>query len=410
MKKTVFLFALSFSLLLNAQDYSGTTENFKIESESFGKDRQIDVFTPFAYSDSQSDSAMVIFVFDGQFDAMFDMVSSTADYLHAIGEFPLFIAVGIHTEHRPREFTPKPNNPQTYEDWGEESDVGNSGLLDVHLTDEVMPFLQNKYRLKPLNFGVGHSLGGTYVTNAIMVNHFFKGVLSISPNTQYDSDHLVSKLDTILREGMAPEAFHYMTAGTTGRMENSFRRASNRLDSVYMAHPSEHLKWHYEVYEGQGHSITPMRSVGEGLAAFGDLFVLNEDVAAKYLEESKDDYLTSIQNHYKTLSDWLGFRFTPNVDEVNNFGYIAMGEKEYQTALEVFEFGMKLYPTDANIIDSSGEALENLGKHQEALGAYQAALVLLESQKESYSKDQYEFYVDIFTENVGRAEGLVKGQ
>jgi len=402
----VWMIFAGFSLF--AQDYSGTTTTHKMYSEAFAKERIIDVYTPFAYHDRAGDSAIVIYVFDGQFDAFFDLAAATADYLNAVGEFPLFIAVGIHTENRPREFTPAPYHPETKEGWGEESDVGNAALLDLHLRNEVMPFVAKNYRTKPLNFAIGHSLGGTYVTNAMLTNAFFKGVLSISPNTRYDEQHLVWKMDSLLKANQAPKAFHYMTAGTTGNMENSFRRASDLLDSVYAARPSADLKWHYNTYQGLGHSHTPMPSIGEALSAFGDLLVLDEATAEKYLSLPDGTYLGHIKQHYSDLSHWLGFELMPSVDELNSFGYIAMGEEEYGKALAVFEYAIMVYPEDANIRDSRGEALENLGDFSQACAAYQEAVDLIAARKDEMDQVDFSFYHEMFLENLERVKELVE--
>jgi len=408
MKLLAPVWMLFACLSVSAQDYSGTTTSHKMDSDAFGKERTIDVYTPFAYDELASDSAIVIYIFDGQFDALFDMASATADYLYAVGEFPLFIAVGIHTENRPREFTPAPNDPETKDGWGEDSDVGNSALLDRQLQNEVMPFIQENYRVKPLNFAVGHSLGGTYVTNAIMTNTLFKGVLSISPNTKYDNEQLVWKMDSLLKENKAPKAFHYMTAGTTGNMENSFRSASDLLDSVYTARPSTDLKWHYVTYEGLGHSDTPMRSIGEALSAFGDLLVLDEPTAEAYLSNPEETYLDQIKQHYSDLSGWLGFNLMPSVDEMNNFGYIAMGEEKYREALGVFEYGITVFPEDSNIRDSRGEALESLGEFSQALTAYQEALDLINSRKDEMDEFNFNYYHELLVKNVERAKELVE--
>jgi predicted alpha/beta superfamily hydrolase len=407
--RLLILILLSFSFFTaKAQDYSATTLRHSFESDAFAKERTIEIYIPYAYTESTDQKAMVIYVFDGQFEPFFDMAAATADYLHAIGELPLFIAVGIHTENRPREFTPAPNHADTRTGWGEESQIGNSALLDRHLKEEVMPYIESNYRTRPINFAIGHSLGGTYVTNDVLTNHLFKGVISISPNTQYDHNQLVSKADSLLSGGNAPKAFHFMTAGTVGRMENSFRRASDMLDSTYQAHPSPDLKWHYHTYQDQGHSITPMRSIGEGLMAFSKLLVLDDSTALAYLNDSSQPFVKDISDHYGKLSEWLEFDFELSVDEWNNPGYVAMGEENYAEALQVFELAVAKYPDDANIHDSRGEALENLGKHAAALESYQKAVETLEAKRDKMDQETFDYYHEMFLANRDRMKEVLE--
>jgi predicted alpha/beta superfamily hydrolase len=89
--------------------------------------------------------------------------------------------VGIHSQNRPSEFTPAPLNPQTADDWGG-TQVEKAALLEAHLRDEVYPLLCKNYRTGTLQFGVGQSLGGTFVTQSMLYERgLFNAVISISP-------------------------------------------------------------------------------------------------------------------------------------------------------------------------------------------------------------------------------------
>jgi predicted alpha/beta superfamily hydrolase len=411
MKSAIFILAAVCSLSVFAQDYSGTTNHHTLPSEAFGKERKIDVFLPSAYEENKTDSVMVIYVFDSQFDAFFDMVSYTANYLNAVGEFPNFIAVGIHTEYRQNEFTPAPNHPETQEAWGPETEVGKSDLLEAHLNEEVMPFIEKNYRTQPLKMAIGHSLGGTFVTNCLIEHpEMFKAVISISPNTQYDQGHLIADLDTLLRNNQAPKAFHFMTAGTVGNMENSFRKASDRLDSVYRAHPSPNLIWEYHTYDGLNHMLTPMQTISEGLVSFGRLMTLSDGKALSFLEDKTKSYADHLREHFDSLSDWLGYPNTPSADEINGLGYLAGYEEQWEAALGVFDWALELYPNHPNLNDSRGEALENLKDFNSALASYQRAMDLVEEQKESLDKEMYEYYLEMIGINLNRAKELVASE
>lgn len=400
MKHILLLCALLLTLSLSAQNFVGESFKHQIESKAYSGTREIDVYLPFFYEEMPADSFMVVYIFDGQFDPYFTMTSHMAEYLFGMGEFPPFIAVGIRTENRPNEFTPEPRGGKKKDSWGGESDK-----LENFLANEVFPLIEINYRTKPLRFGIGHSLGGTFVSDCIFTqNGLFKGVISISPNTVYDNEQLAFNLNNALTNGSKIDAFHFMTAGTVGDMENNFRKSSNKLDSVYKAHPQAGFIWEYETYDGLNHSLTPQRSISEGLVAFNKQIQLNEETALVWLANDSTTYMKNVQNFYVELSDWLGYSYNPTIDDINNFGYLAAGENKWQTALAFFNWGIAEYPDDANIYDSKGEALENLGLYAEAYQAYSLASDKIVLQKDDYDTESYDWYVEVFEENANRVK------
>lgn len=392
--------ALIFTVSLSAQDFVGKTFKHQIESEPYQTTREIDVYVPFSYSEMPADSFMVLYIFDGQFDPYFTMTSHMAEYLYGMGEFPPFIAVGIRTEDRPKEFTPKARSTGKEAEWGGESDK-----LEDFLTNEVFPLVDRTYRTKPLRLGIGHSFAGTFVSDCIFTqNELFKGVISISPNTVYDKEQLAFNLNRALTNGSEIQAFHFMTAGTVGDMENKFRKSSDKLDSIYKAHPQPGFIWQYETYDGLTHGLTPPRSISEGLVAFANHIQLNENKALDWLETDSTTYMENVQKYYTEISEWLGYRSNPSIDDINNYGYLAAGENMWQTALSFFEWGSTAFPDDANIYDSKGEALENLGQYAEAYKAYSTASEKLVLQKAEYDKESYDWYIKIFKDNANRVK------
>lgn len=398
MKYFQLLCALILTFSLSAQNFVGESFKHQIESEAYETTREIDVYLPFFYGEMPADSFMVLYIFDGQYDPYFTMTSHMAEYLFGMGEFPPFIAVGIRTENRPNEFTPEPRGGKKKDSWGGESDK-----LEDFLSNEVFPLIESNYRTTPLRFGVGHSLAGTFVSDCIFTqNGLFKGVVSISPNTVYDNEQLAFNLNKSLTDGSQIEAFHFMTAGTVGNMENNFRNSSNKLDSIYKAHPQTGFIWQYETYDGLNHSLTPQRSISEGLVAFSRQMQLNENTALDWLENDSTTFKANIQKFHKDLSHWLGYPSKPTIDDINNYGYLAAGEDKWQTALGLFNWGVAEYPNDANIYDSQGEALENLGRYAEAYKAYSIASDKIILQKDDYDAESYDWYVEAFAENAKR--------
>lgn len=408
MKAAVLICTLLLCSMLSGQTSEKRYDKIQFQSVSFDTLREVSVFLPLGYEDSLTDSFPLLMVFDAQFEPFFDMVTGMVDYLSAVQESPQFIVVGIHTQHRPREFTPAPLDPRTVEAWGDVP-IGGATVLEAHLRDEVYPMLHSKYRIQRLTMAIGHSLGGTFVTQSMLYHRgLFNAIISISPNMTYDYNQLNDRLYAVLQSDNVPKAWHFMTAGNVGSMENSFRISAELTDSTYRAHPAEQLVWEYRRYEGQNHMITPLQSISEGLVAFSRFWMIGEDQAIVLLSDSTQSYAEAIQAHFRKKSEWLGYPIVPNADELNTLGYVAGYEEAWEQALGVFQWAISLHPSDPNIYDSRGEAFENIGDPVSALSSYLKALEILEANKTKFDKEQFDYYFETFTANANRARDIIK--
>lgn len=392
---------------LSAQ-HMGTYTNHTLYSDAFGTEREVKVFMTEAVQELAEDEFPVLYVFDGQFEPFWGMVTQTVNYLSSVEKFPQMIVVGISTEHRPREFTPKAEDPRTPKDWGD-TPTGESALLTAHLADDVFPFIESQYRTLPLRMAIGHSLAGTFVTHSVLDNEgLFNAVISVSPNMAYDYQLLPKKLGRILESGEVPKAWHYMGAGTVGSMENAFRQGAEMADSLYRAHPHPNLVWQYKTYEGLNHMNTPIAIMLDGFAAFQAFWNIDDQAMDAMLADTSKTYLAHLQAHYRRLSDWAGYDIELRADEINELAYVAVFEERWTDALEVINWGIALHPTDANLYDSRGECLEHLGDLRGALSGYQKALEVLGASPGLYDEAQRAYYEEAFTENATRVRGLLE--
>lgn len=407
MKTIVFFFATMLLPILVSGQAVGFSESRTIDSRAFGTEREIKIHISDAVAENSETPHPVLFVFDAQFDPYWEMVSQTVNYLSAVDQFPHVITVGICTENRPREFTPVPEDERTRERWGD-NEVGGATVLTDHIRSEVLPLLEAEYNVLPLRIGIGHSLGGTYVSNSVFDNEeLFQAVISISPNMVYDYDLLPQKLGRALASGNAAKAWHFSGAGTVGDMENMFRESGLKADSIYRAHPREALIWKFTEYPGLNHMNSPIHVISEGLAAFNNFWNISEEEVMAFLADTSTAYVDHLQGHYRNMSAWIGFEIPLSSDEINMLGYAAAYEGRWQDALPVIEWGIEAHPDDPNLYDSKGECLENLGDIAGALSYYTKAREVLDRVKERYSAEDREYYYEIFNLNSERARAAM---
>lgn len=400
MKRTFTIISILFSLILSAQQYSGISKSHKIASTVFDTEREIRVFVPFSYTESDTQKYPAIYLFDAQFDAFFDMTAGLMDYMAQIGELNEFIIVGIKTEHRPKEFTPKYVNEKTKTDWND-IEIGKSQLLENHLRDEVFPFVEQNYRVEPFKMAIGHSLGGTFVLNTVFSQpDFFQAIIAISPNLSYDYEQLVKAFDEYFKSNESLNKLIYMSAGTVGNMENKFRKSAQKLDHIIKYHNPKNLNYTFRIFEGENHSTTPIYTISNAFKEVAKIWTISEENKQKFLENESKLFVEDLKNFYAELSVWANYEVRPGVDEVNGYGYFCLNAEKTEEALKVFDWALELYPNDANLYDSKAEALEKSNQLKEAKLYYKKALDVLEKTKNQYDPENYDYYKSMFSEHL----------
>lgn len=400
MKRTFSIISILFSLILSAQQYSGISKSHKIASTVFDTEREIRVFVPFSYTESDTQKYPAIYLFDAQFDAFFDMTAGLMDYMAQIGELNEFIIVGIKTEHRPKEFTPKYVNEKTKTDWND-IEIGKSQLLENHLRDEVFPFVEQNYRVEPFKMAIGHSLGGTFVLNTVFSQpDFFQAIIAISPNLSYDYEQLVKAFDEYFKSNESLNKLIYMSAGTVGNMENKFRKSAQKLDHIIKYHNPKNLNYTFRIFEGENHSTTPIYTISNAFKEVAKIWTISEENKQKFLEDESKLFVEDLKNFYVELSVWASYEVRPGIDEVNGYGYFCLNAEKTEEALKVFDWALELYPNDANLYDSKAEALEKSNQLKEAKRYYKKALDVLEKTKNQYDPENYDYYKSMFSEHL----------
>ncbi|MDO6427681.1 beta-lactamase family protein [Thalassotalea sp. 1_MG-2023] len=90
---------------------------------------------------------------------------------------------------------------------------------------------------------------------------------------------------------------------------------------------------------------------------------------------SNADYIKTLNTYKKWKKNYPDSRFL-SANTLNNAGYNALGNKNYDVALNFFKVYSHFYPNDANAFDSLAEAYLLMGDNKEALANYQHSLQL----------------------------------
>jgi hypothetical protein len=275
--------------------------------------------------------------------ANFHHAAATVDFLSRTGRIPQMIVVAIVNSASTRDMTP------THVDDRPASGGGDSFLQFVE--EELIPFVDDRYRTQPYRVLFGHSLGGMFAVYTLFKRpDAFGGYIAASPYLQYDDDRVVAVAEEILAGNPSLKKSLCITLGD----EPDYVETLERFVSVLDKSGDTGLRWEYVVMEDEEHMTTPLKSVYQGL----------EMIFAKwrYPGELAEASVSQIQAHYRDLSDEMGYEIVIPEGLLNQLGHLLLSEERYDDAIVAFKLNIDNYPGSANVYDSLGEAYEAMNE------------------------------------------------
>ena len=287
----------------------------------------------------------VIYLLDAQNESLFNLTKSTIDYLIGSYELQPSILVGIISEDREFEFLSKNENEETSNRYKK---VGGSINLMNSLKNEVFSYIDKNYRVKPNRIGIGHSLGGTFLTETLINNPtLFNGLILISPNYAYDNEQIIQYIDKISNNIKSNDNYVYSISGNIGALENEFNPVTKKIDSLFKLKKLKSTQWSYREINNYNHGTILLEGIQKGLIHYSNNFDLSK---------------------------------------INNNGYEQLSVNNYEKAFEIFQRGIDLFPNDSNIYDSFAEAKEKSGNLKEAKKLYLIALIEFKKGKKEIQR------------------------
>ena len=213
-----------------AQNMPKVTE-LSMKSVYFNHEREVLIYTPVNYNEFTATRYDVMYVFDSQERAKFDLVHSLRDL--ACPSDPdqnkHFIIVGICSPiyldieyYRNTDYLPMPihakDAPGNRGLFSYEPNYGRSADLKKFLKQELMPYIDKTYRTSGRNIGIGHSLSASFVLDCMITDDLFDDYIAMSPNYSYDEFRLVSDLEQYPFKNHQEPRFIFTSMGNERQM------------------------------------------------------------------------------------------------------------------------------------------------------------------------------------------------
>lgn len=355
--RIIFILLVIVTANLSAQDtgqHIAIGQTIQLESKILKENRLIQVYLPNNYEESQ-EKYPVIYLLDSRRN--FHYITGHVGMYGLNGKMPQVIVIGIINTDRLRDMTP---TKSTRGYWGNtEPRLGRSGGANNFLgfiEKELMPYVNKHYRTAPYNTLLGHSQGGVFTFYALMKNpRLFRAYISLSPALWWDNKVMVGMWEKFLasKPDLKDLSLYFTAANEGGEYLKSVEAFKTLLDK----HTPQGLLWRYKHFDKETHGSMFLKGSYNGIALAFDGWGFHG------LGRKKP---ADLEARHKELERKYGYQIRFPMGVLSMMGYVAMQEKRYQDAVDIFLNCIKRNPENRNFYLQVAEGYRQLGKKEQA--------------------------------------------
>ncbi|UCE20858.1 MAG: tetratricopeptide repeat protein [Candidatus Aminicenantes bacterium] len=357
---SVFTFGLAWANGDLPQEHD---ENFviakysKIQSKILNEERTIVVHLPGGYEKSLF-SYPVLYVLDADFEDLFIKAVATSGYLNAFGLIPKLIVVGLCNTDRNRDMIPVKIK--------REPTSGGAAFFLRFISEELMPFIEKKYRTEPFTILYGGSYAGLFTVNAFLEKpEACNAYIASSPGIGICPDYLYAKAEKLLGKKTSLPRYLYLVYGEHDYPQST-GHTSDFYDFIMPKSPGD-FKCQMKMVENEGH--VPFIGLYEGLRFIFDEWKLPDDRRAKA-------GLNEIKQHFGNVAKKYNYKPVIPADILIGLGYRLIRQGKFTEAVEALLFACQIHPYSPDAFYYLGEAYEKNNQIELALKNYKKALAV----------------------------------
>ena len=371
MKKlfTTMLLVCFLGSLLAQQTKLANKTIVNVHSVTENLDRKIFIQLPNDYGKVNKHYPLIL-LFDAQDQTLYNYTSSVIDRLTWTNDIPEAIFVGIVQNERSKELN------------FESNELSSSQFLNF-VKNDLINYLGNRYSLNGYYTLIGHSLGGQFVTNAMLTYPAtFKSVISISGALNYpNKDNAVkSKTLTKINDYIAttPDSNflrlkYYFSTGDDGFQDSGFKMGALKVDSALKAYKSNSKNWHFDFLKGFNHMTTPLLSIPSGLTFIFHDWHFSDSLAMDVLLYHKSDPLKVLKAKKDLINNSYGSDIVLPYNSFYQFADYNLSKGELDGAETLAKQIVDLYPNDDESYSLMAEILIKKGDVKNALKYFEKA-------------------------------------
>ncbi|WP_010254391.1 alpha/beta hydrolase [Myroides injenensis] len=335
---------------ISAQENIVIGQTFPIKATKLNEDREIQIYLPKSYSENQDSTQAypVIYLLDGE--SNFNYLSAFIEKLsrYPYPAIPEMIIVGVKNTNRTRDLTPSQKREETMNKAQKDRIQRESGGNDIFfsfLKDDLMPYIDNKYRTTGYNILIGHSFGGiTALNNLLNYTDMFNAYIVHDPSVWWDAQYVLkdyqnkSNHDFKKRKLFLTQVGERESGGHLSDHYTSIKQFKELLDNSHF----KNLSYQYQQYDDEDHSTIVLKGNLDGLR------YLFEDYRVNFKELKTNPNL--LKDAFAKVSAELDFSFYPSEAYLKSIVSYFVSSDAIKTAEETVAYCLSIYP-DSDISD-----------------------------------------------------------
>lgn len=374
MKKIFTIIAL-FSILATAsaqQIKLGNVNTITIHSSKENLNRTIFLQLPKNYG-KENKRYPIIILFDAQDKSLYNLTSSVIDRMTWTNDIPEAILLGIVQNNRSQELN------------FEKSEQSALIFLDF-IKNDLLTYISKNYKTNGYITLIGHSLGGQFVTNAmISYPETFPSAISISGALNYPNkdntinSKVISKVERYLSaasgRGLRTQKY-YFSSGDDGFQESGFKSGALKVDSLYKSHIQNVANWQFDFLKGYNHMTTPLHSIPSGLAFVYKDWYISDSLAMDVLLYHKNNPVKVLKDKQIKIARSYGVDISLPRNSLFQFGEYALSQGKTDDAEALAKKLRHEYPNDEEVYSFMAEIFIKKGDTSNAIKNYEQARLI----------------------------------
>lgn len=357
MKQALLFFFFSFSLFAQK-----TTE--LIKSSKLGETREIIVNLPSSYESNPTKRYPILLLLDG--DYLFEPFQGALKYGEYWDDLPETIIIGINQK------SSRMNDCGFDETEG--TPTKRSTAFYNFIGEELMPFIEKKYRVAPFRIIAGHDTTAGFLNFFLYKeNPFFNAYISLSPEL---APGMESQIATSLTNTKKP-LFYYQSSAD-GDIKQ-LREPIEELDTNIKSITNPLVNYQYNKFSNASHYSLVLHSIPNALYQIFDSYkpISSTEFSEKIviLPSGYVDYLTK---KYQTTTEKLGLNIPVRINDFKAIEAAILKNKAYDELEKLAQIASKNYPKSMLADYELGLMYEKTGDAKKAASKYQRASQLEE--------------------------------
>ncbi len=237
---------------------------------------------------------------------------------------------------------------------------------------------------------IGHSFGGLLVINTL-IHHagLFNSYVAIDPSMWWDKQHfLLQTKEALEKNNFNHKSLFLGIANTmdpgmdTLKVQKDTASQSRHIRSILALNKylylnrQNHLEFESKYYNDDDHGSVPLIAEYDALHFIFSYYPLK--LSFNDYTNMDKSVVVKIEKHYEDISKQFGYNVSVPESMINNFGYQALGKKNYELAEYLFHMNTINYPGSFNVYDSYGDYFDANSDKVKAIENYKKALSIKE--------------------------------